>query len=454
MNGYILLPVFIILAALAFENYGIVPRSTGRVMATKITPAHQREPALLAVQKRYLVRVTACLLLALVLGLLLLLAPANWQIPLLLAYTFAVMLADFAVTWHYIKKTRTLATARGWRPDGAKIHAADTRVMLDKKDLCPPLALYMAPLGAAVLPLVVALALGKANMWLQCLAPLVGVGAVLLCEAFLRHGRGNIYCKDEGVNYACNRIYRRAWSWALWSFALAVAVCWGISALLPVWQAYPSMLWQMLLLLLPALVMLAAMLLAVTRTRKQQAALLQGQEPPAAPNHDDYYHFGFYFNPQDTRLCVEKLSGIGWTVNLATRGGQLLTALFMALLVAVLGFLWWLGVSTGSKPSAEVADGALRLHAAMYSDTVPLSDISHVSLKTELPQGTRTGGVDGFGQLSGNFDFQGFGAVRVYLYSEQPSYLVVQHKGGYVFVNAATAEKTQALFRRLQAAVH
>ena len=61
---------------------------------------------------------------------------------------------------------------------------------------------------------------------------------------------------------------------------------------------------------------------------------------------DDYWILGmFYFNPNDTRLNVEKRFGYGGTVNIAHPAGKVIMIVTAVLLLATIGFLIWAAVS-------------------------------------------------------------------------------------------------------------
>jgi uncharacterized membrane protein len=69
---------------------------------------------------------------------------------------------------------------------------------------------------------------------------------------------------------------------------------------------------------------------------------------------DDNWILGmFYYNPNDTRLNVEKRFGYGGTVNIAHPAGKVIMIITALLLIVSIGFIIW-GAVTGNLDAASV----------------------------------------------------------------------------------------------------
>ena len=61
---------------------------------------------------------------------------------------------------------------------------------------------------------------------------------------------------------------------------------------------------------------------------------------------DDNWILGmFYYNPNDTRLNVEKRFGYGGTVNIAHPAGKVIMIIIAILLIGSIGFIIWAAVT-------------------------------------------------------------------------------------------------------------
>ena len=69
---------------------------------------------------------------------------------------------------------------------------------------------------------------------------------------------------------------------------------------------------------------------------------------------DDNWILGmFYYNPNDTRLNVEKRFGYGGTVNIAHPAGKVIMIIIALLLIVSIGFIIW-GAVTGNLDAEGV----------------------------------------------------------------------------------------------------
>ena len=69
---------------------------------------------------------------------------------------------------------------------------------------------------------------------------------------------------------------------------------------------------------------------------------------------DDFWILGmFYYNPNDTRLNVEKRFGYGGTVNIAHPAGKVIMVIIAILLVFSIGFIIW-AAATGNLNQVNI----------------------------------------------------------------------------------------------------
>ena len=69
---------------------------------------------------------------------------------------------------------------------------------------------------------------------------------------------------------------------------------------------------------------------------------------------DDFWILGmFYYNPNDTRLNVEKRFGYGGTVNIAHPAGKVIMIVIALMLIAAIIFIIW-GAVTGNLDQAGI----------------------------------------------------------------------------------------------------
>lgn len=195
---------------------------------------------------------------------------------------------------------------------------------------------------------------------------------------------------------------------------------------------------------------LAAIVMTDTRIRRTQNLLLAKSEGQILVDQDHYWQGGFYNNPQDKRVMVKKRIGYGQTINIATPLGKLAYYTLIigvpVLLIAI--FLLFLSFDITEFQLTIDAD-QVTIHAPLYGYGFPLEDIQSVATIDGLPGGTRTNGVSTSQYNLGNFRLTGYGNSKMYVYKNQPPYIVVELPDLYIFFNTKTAEQTMDYYNLL-----
>lgn len=126
----------------------------------------------------------------------------------------------------------------------------------------------------------------------------------------------------------------------------------------------------------------------------------------------------------------------------------------LAVGISAIGLLVILAVTLiGNRPpNYSIKDGSFAI-STDYGETIRLSDIKQIELKSELPSNlSRTDGY-GFGTIIKGKCSSGIGNVTVYLDTSVTPYVYLTTSSGTVILNDQTAEKTRALYKELAAAV-
>jgi hypothetical protein len=147
---------------------------------------------------------------------------------------------------------------------------------------------------------------------------------------------------------------------------------------------------------------------------------------------------------------VEKRIGYGMTVNMATKNGKWITygtLIPIALLVMFLAFQL-LRMDFASF-NMSLNGESVKISAPLYSYSFNINEIEELILIETLPKGYKSNGAGTDRYNLGNFNLNGYGKSKVYVYINNPPYLVIKLKNIYVLINGKTSDITQNYYKLL-----
>ncbi len=125
-----------------------------------------------------------------------------------------------------------------------------------------------------------------------------------------------------------------------------------------------------------------------------------------------------------------------------TIAGIVITAL---IILPMLGYIIYIGKV---EPQVDIVDDKVEI-SAFLSTTIEFSaqEIESVELVHTLPKGRRVGGLGTSAHLRGNFNYEGYGKTKVFIYRKYPPYILIKLKNRHsVFINSQSQIKTQELY--------
>lgn len=173
---------------------------------------------------------------------------------------------------------------------------------------------------------------------------------------------------------------------------------------------------------------------------------------PILVDDDDYWKDGIWYNnPGDSSTEVEKRIGIGNTINLAATSGKWLvyglTAFTIVIVISVSAFILLSDIIT---PDLEISDSqTIKISAFGDSTSFSVSDIQNVTLINDLPKGYKVNGAATSVYARGNFKLEGYGRTKVYIFTNNPPYIVIKLKNSYIFYNEKDKNKTLDIYNQL-----
>jgi hypothetical protein len=167
---------------------------------------------------------------------------------------------------------------------------------------------------------------------------------------------------------------------------------------------------------------------------------------------DKYWIKGYYYNPFDKRTMIEKRVGFGTTLNMATKGSKIFNICIIGFITVVLGGVFLLLLSLDFTTfQLSVHNDKVDIKASMYSYEFNISDIEDISLIESLPKkGIRTNGAATDSYMLGNFNLSGTGKAKVYVYRNNPPYIMIKLHDLTIFFNTKSETKTNEIYKMLE----
>jgi uncharacterized membrane protein len=165
----------------------------------------------------------------------------------------------------------------------------------------------------------------------------------------------------------------------------------------------------------------------------------------------EYYNAWGYYNPNDTRLFVNKVYGVGSDINLGKLGGKIYYGFTVLLLVGLLFFTNWV-FNTPTQYTYKMENETINITSSQfYKDQIKVKDIESIKLLDEFPKGRviRTGGNAFEKTNTGNYRIENYGNVRLYIYNDTEKTIEIWTKNKKFLFNEDSNEKTEELYKKL-----
>lgn len=240
---------------------------------------------------------------------------------------------------------------------------------------------------------------------------------------------------------ACSLIYKRTWSVYAVAGAFVVSI---LNTVMSVLSGNSNPFMSVILVLLISLSFIFSFVSTKQHITQRQNKILEASESNLYTDDDDYWQGLFYNNPNDKRVMVEKRIGYGFTVNMATTGGKVFVYGFLGLIGVMLILLSGIFINMDfSTFNLSVREQTVFVDAPLYHYSFNLDEITEISTIDTLPSRQKTNGAETARYCLGHFTLKDYGASRLYVYKDNPPYIAVRLKDGFVLINGKTPEETQ-----------
>jgi len=283
------------------------------------------------------------------------------------------------------------------------------------------------------------------------------VGTLILFIIYMIYvkGRTIVYCDESKINIACNKVYKRTWSIIYTSLAILQSIT---NTTLYVFMLLPRVNENVFLIAitLPVIIVVLGIVYGNRRIINMQNQLISVAENPIYVDSDEYWINGMsYKNPYDNRVVVEPRIGTKPVYNLATKKGRLITYgtnIFVA--VSVLTIILMMLYFELYGFNMKIIDNSVKINAPLYGIEFNVEDIEKVEIVDKLKVKLRINGI-GMDEYSvGNFNVEGYGKCKLYIYNDVKPYILIKSNDEIIFINGENEEETLRYYNEFIAVIN
>ena len=268
-------------------------------------------------------------------------------------------------------------------------------------------------------------------------------------------GRTIVYCDESKINIACNKVYKRTWSIIYTSLAILQSIT---NTTIYVFMLLPRVNENVFLIAitLPVVIVVLGVVYGNRRIINMQNQLISVAENHIYVDSDEYWINGMsYKNPYDNRVVVEPRIGTKPVYNLATKNGRLITyGTNIFVVVSVLTIILMMLYFELYGFNMKIIDNSVKINAPLYGIEFNVEDIEKVEIVDKLKVKLRINGI-GMDEYSvGNFNVEGYGKCKLYIYNDVKPYILIKSNDEIIFINGENEEETLRYYNEFIAVIN
>ena len=268
-------------------------------------------------------------------------------------------------------------------------------------------------------------------------------------------GRTIVYCDESKINIACNKVYKRTWSIIYTSLAILQSIT---NTTIYVFMLLPRVNENVFLIAitLPVIIVVLGVVYGNRRIINMQNQLISVAENHIYVDSDEYWINGMsYKNPYDNRVVVEPRIGTKPVYNLATKNGRLITyGTNIFVVVSVLTIILMMLYFELYGFNMKIIDNSVKINAPLYGIEFNVEDIEKVEIVDKLKVKLRINGI-GMDEYSvGNFNVEGYGKCKLYIYNDVKPYILIKSNDEIIFINGENEEETLRYYNEFIAVIN
>ncbi|MBS5987667.1 PH domain-containing protein [Clostridium sp.] len=367
-----------------------------------------------------------------------------------LIWTFSLIgLSDLLIK-KYIRIMMELKRSNDWYVGEKNVIRIDTKVTNLKESMPVSVLWFIPSILISIISVVRAFLKRESIGDITVYIALIGLLAILIF-IFLYNKysnmRNNVYSNNSVVNILCNSIYKKKWS-LCW---IGVSTCNSITFALIIEGIIRGTSLGIVLCIIGIWITVFSVIMIIyteADIKESINKVVYASEERLFTDTDEYWEKGYYCNPHDNRIMVEKRIGTGMCFNLGNKKGRILNYVGnIFVVILVVGICIYLLRFDISGFKMNINDNMIKIEAPSYEIEFNIDDVEGVELINEMPKATiKTNGIGGSHYSIGYFKLEGYGNTPIYIYRNSSPYLKIKLKDTYVFINGEKPDITKEYY--------
>ena len=367
-----------------------------------------------------------------------------------LIWTFSLIgLSDLLIK-KYIRIMMELKRSNDWYVGEKNVIRIDTKVTNLKESMPVSVLWFIPSILISIISVVRAFLKRESIGDITVYIALIGLLAILIF-IFLYNKysnmRNNVYSNNSVVNILCNSIYKKKWS-LCW---IGVSTCNSITFALIIEGIIRGTSLGIVLCIIGIWITVFSVIMIIyteADIKESINKVVYASEERLFTDTDEYWEKGYYCNPHDNRIMVEKRIGTGMCFNLGNKKGRILNYVGnIFVVILVVGICIYLLRFDISGFKMNINDNVIKIEAPSYEIEFNIDDVEGVELINEMPKATiKTNGIGGSHYSIGYFKLEGYGNTPIYIYRNSSPYLKIKLKNTYVFINGEKPDITKEYY--------
>lgn len=313
---------------------------------------------------------------------------------------------------------------------------------------------FIIPVIISIIPIIIALKEANPLLKVTGIASLIMTIILFIIYLAFSKMKTKMLSPNNSLNAAINSVSKRYWS-ILWLCMAIYESCIAVVTYTILKNSsLISPILSMSIFIILSLVPLIGILFIHNKVKTIENHLTTAVDQTIYTDEDEYWQHGLtYNNPNDKTIMVPKRSGIGSTLNMATKTGRFIqySSIVLAAIVILLASVFTVQADYTS-PTLEIEDnGKITITYPMYTYSFDMEDVQILSLADTIPTGFRTNGTATAEYARGNFSLETYGETKLYIYKNSQPYILFKLKDNYVIYNDKEPAQTKKLFAELGA---
>lgn len=374
-----------------------------------------------------------------------------------LIWTFSLIgLSDLLIK-KYIRIMMELKRSNDWYVGEKNVIRIDTKVTNLKESMPVSVLWFIPSILISIISVVRAFLKRESIGDITVYIALIGLLAILIF-IFLYNKysnmRNNVYSNNSVVNILCNSIYKKKWS-LCW---IGVSTCNSITFALIIEGIIRGTSLGIVLCIIGIWITVFSVIMIIyteADIKESINKVVYASEERLFTDTDEYWEKGYYCNPHDNRIMVEKRIGTGMCFNLGNKKGRILNYVGnIFVVILVVGICIYLLRFDISGFKMNINDNVIKIEAPSYEIEFNIDDVEGVELINEMPKATiKTNGIGGSHYSIGYFKLEGYGNTPIYIYRNSSPYLKIKLKDTYVFINGEKPDITKEYYVEIKEAI-